>query len=485
MNLWLYLHFPRLQLDSLFTDQAELPLCIVKQHSVVQCNQRAAQQGIKPGMGLGSAAALCRDLQVHPYQKETETEKLKEIAHWLYLVTSDIALFPPQGLALKVTNMLTLYNDLEGYWQALQRHLDTLQLQYCYACAYSPLVARLLARTGLNQIDDNHAAIQQLLQRYPVSASELQHKTIEKLQRIGIHTLGDLLALPLSEVARRFDIELVNYIGRLSGHFRHPLELYYPPEQFMRHLDLLYELEHITWLEKPLHGLFIQLEAFLRLRDQLACELSLTLHQRDGGKQLIGFSSAQGDYLASQWQQLSQLTLESVRLNAPVTALTLQVSRIAEQQPEHQDLFNGPQGNISAAGLISLLQAKLGKQAVKGITLTDDPRPEKATLLNEPVLDKPMPRESISKTADQAKAAAMTNNTLYPARSPRPSLLLPEPEPLTEAVTLMQGPERLATGWWDTGEIIRDYFIARSETGRWLWLFRNRNKQWFIHGIFS
>ena len=33
--------------------------------------------------------------------------------------------------------------------------------------------------------------------------------------------------------------------------------------------------------------------------------------------------------------------------------------------------------------------------------------------------------------------------------------------------------------------MIRDYFIARTEQGRWLWVFRTPEQQWFIHGQFS
>ena len=67
----------------------------------------------------------------------------------------------------------------------------------------------------------------------------------------------------------------------------------------------------------------------------------------------------------------------------------------------------------------------------------------------------------------------------------RPSLMLPNPEPLTEKVNVMHGPERFVTGWWDGEEMTRDYFIARSDSGRWLWVFRNQEMQWFLHGLFS
>ncbi len=103
MTLWIYLHFPALQLDTVFAPAAEtepaVPVVIVdgRVHQVVQANELAFNQGITLGMGLGSAAALCAGLQVHPYDAEIEQRAVEEIAQWLYLVTSDIALYPPQG----------------------------------------------------------------------------------------------------------------------------------------------------------------------------------------------------------------------------------------------------------------------------------------------------------------------------------------------------------------------------------------------------
>ena len=61
----------------------------------------------------------------------------------------------------------------------------------------------------------------------------------------------------------------------------------------------------------------------------------------------------------------------------------------------------------------------------------------------------------------------------------RPSFILTTPEPLKDEVALLQGPERLMTGWWDGNDIIRDYFIARSQQGRWLWIFVTKTNSGF------
>jgi protein ImuB len=289
---------------------------------------------------------------------------------------------------------------------------------------------------------------------------------VEKLNRVGVRYLNDLLKLDIAEIARRFDIELVNYIGQLIGRFKHPVEFYYPPEAFTRYLEMLYEIENVQWLTKPLHTLFVQLEDFLKLRDQIAYELVLTLHQRDSqhDDQEVIFTSAQGDYLADKWQELSQLTLESIKLHSPIVAITLSARQVAQQQGQEHDLFDGPKGNTSPLELISKLQAKLGKESIRGVVQTPDPRPEVTTQLCPPLQTQPI---------------------TYKTKQIRPSLLLPSPIPLQERVTIIQGPERIATGWWDAREVIRDYFIATNGKGKILWVFRTPKKNWFIHGVFS
>jgi protein ImuB len=60
-------------------------------------------------------------------------------------------------------------------------------------------------------------------------------------------------------------------------------------------------------------------------------------------------------------------------------------------------------------------------------------------------------------------------------------------------LSLLAGPERIESGWWDEGEASgegitgdqrRDYFVARNPQGEWLWVFRDE-AGWFLHGGFA
>jgi protein ImuB len=158
------------------------------------------------------------------------------------------------------------------------------------------------------------------------------------------------------------------------------------------------------------------------------------------------------------------LKLENITLSAPVFAVRLNVINTYIRSPDKSDLFAGKQGRLSRLQLISLLQAKLGEQAIATPALTNDYRPER-----------------VIQTA-QLLAKPIQNFALYALR---PSFLLAAPQRLQEKVSIAYGPERIATGWWDATPITRDYFIARNQLGQWYWVFKTATGEWYLHGVFS
>jgi protein ImuB len=55
------------------------------------------------------------------------------------------------------------------------------------------------------------------------------------------------------------------------------------------------------------------------------------------------------------------------------------------------------------------------------------------------------------------------------------------------ALELEEGPERIESGWWDGRDVQRDYYVARTQAGTRLWVFRERAAEgrWFLHGVFG
>ncbi|MCQ8156624.1 DNA polymerase Y family protein, partial [Vibrio parahaemolyticus] len=74
--------------------------------------------------------------------------------------------------------------------------------------------------------------------------------TVDHLLPVGTPPLQGVRALPLQDNARRFAIDLVNYVGRLTCQFKHPVDFYHPTESFQLYLELLFEIEKVQFIEK-------------------------------------------------------------------------------------------------------------------------------------------------------------------------------------------------------------------------------------------
>jgi protein ImuB len=476
-SLWLYIHFPNLQLDALFREHEfreqnssehikDQPLIILdpQENKVLQLNKQALDVGIRVNMSLGSAAMLERDLQVLPYDRKVEQKKLQEVADSLYLLTSDITFFEPQGLLLRIHNMLNLYGGLSPYWKVIQSQLDGTKLHYHYATGHSPLAAKMLAQAAWDQVTDNSSKLKSRVKECTLQQTELEQKIIQKLLRVGIHSVRDLLNIPLADIAKRFNLDLVTYLGKLNGEFKHPVDFYHPTECFSRYLELPYEIDSTLLLQYPLQHILGELEQFLKVRDLLTQRLILTFHLRDQALLEVHIGSEQGEYLAQKWLNLSTLKLESIKLKGPVLAISLKTEGVQLNNPQKQDLFSRKNSAMSNFQLVSLLQAKLGEHAVLSLKLVDDYRPELANIYSSPLKKQVLPQL---------------------LQGLRPSFLLAQPERLKEQISIIHGPERLCTGWWDNQGITRDYFVARGVQGQWFWVYRTPGAHWFLHGVFS
>lgn len=473
--LWLYLWLPRLQLETQAPDD-ERPTAVVdeRDNAVVQLNEAAQKEGIALNMGLATAAALCRDVQLLPYQVALEDHRLEELAQGLYDLSGDISLDPPCGLWLGASRMVMYHNGFSNYCKSIEHFLHRQTLSFRMASGHSPLAAKLLIHTSDGMLEEDPKVLQRAIRAGRLTATGLPKHTREHLHRLGIKTLGELLDVPLNELSRRFDQTLVHYIGRLSGQLPHPLPFYQPPDYFRRYRELPHELESSDLLAPWIEHLLEEMEDFLQRRDQVVerIELSLLLRSRDPLPLTIG--AAQGESRAERWWPLVQLTLERHPLEAPVSGLVLTARTLLPRPGHHQDLLDHRQGSaLEPAQLVALLQARLGQERVRGLAVGEDFRPMHASIEQPPLV-----------RSTRASQSTEPNPPLPPAL--RPAFLLTEPEPYRQPLEIVQGPERITTGWWDGEPQVRDYYIARNANGQWCWAFREPNRAgWFLQGYFA
>jgi protein ImuB len=131
------------------------------------------------------------------------------------------------------------------------------------------------------------------------------------------------------------------------------------------------------------------------------------------------------------------------------------------------------------AQLAERLAARIGNQFVHSVTTVAEHRPQRAWRL-----------QGFPDSQGAAHLFSLRRNLCRPLwMLPEPALLPAEQGyPLHQGrLTLLEGPERLETGWWDDDGIARDYYTAMNPQGLRLWVFRNRKRtaNWYLHGIFG
>ena len=343
-----------------------------------------------------------------------------------------------------------------------------------------------------------------------VAALRLSPGTMALLQELGLSHIGPLLPLPREALAERFPSELLLRIDQALGKV---------PELFTAHRPPPLWEAKLAW-----EGSVTNAEPLVAAWHHLLPRLLTPLCQRGRGiARLLAEQSGESHTLrrfvvgllrptldADHLLGLLQLRLETERLREPIVGTRLVVLEEAPLTVQQQVLFADvapPVESQAWATLVERLSGRLGHEAVVRVRARADHQPERAWQAvpwmqsretNGPAKASPLRKKSASRKAAAAESA--------PSHAlPRPTLLLPRPQPIRvfavapqghphrfesggreQQVVESWGPERLETGWWRGPSLRRDYFRVLIADGRRCWLFRElRTGRWFLHGWFD
>ncbi len=474
--LWLALYFPQLPLERVALGLPQGTLLAVSQRSggrdlIARCNRAAEERGVRPGMALQAALALCDNLRVRARDPRAEQRVLRGLARWAYQFSDHIC-FEPSLLLLEIGASLRLFGGLEALLQRVREQADALGHQRQWAVAPTPMAAALLARSvpGSRVLEaaELPAAVA------PIALSRLTRQaTARKLVAdLGLRSLGECLALPRPELARRSGPQLLLLFDRLLGQVPDPRRPWRVPERFEQTLELPGAVARRDALVFPARRLIVALCGYLRGRGAGTQRLLWSLGHRETAPTRFEQGLLRPSRDPEHILALLRERMERVSLPEPVTLMQLRVEDCPPFEERSGELL--PDTAPSPDGrLLERLRSRLGEKRVQGLRALPDHRPERAWQLCEP---------------GQAGAACGS-------LPPGPPWLLHRPHPLSEErghpqyggpLSLESLPQRIESGWWDGFEVARDYYLALSPAGERLWVYRDRcSGGWFLHGVFT
>ncbi|WP_317932098.1 DNA polymerase Y family protein [Halioxenophilus sp. WMMB6] len=563
--LWLALRLPLLPLD-VFKREATTPaaeacgliasgtpsLPLLVYHApkgskqVLLCNDTSEAVGVRQGMSLVTAEALLqvyseeqadnsaspaprRHYRCYPRDVSREWVALQQLAGDCYDFTPHVSLHnAPElgssnqprnrqaGLLLEISGSLKLFKGLENLCQQL---LSRLAGRHCFVqpgLGLSPESAWLLANTR-QSINSQYSSQDYVAQLAAIELNKLDRfdDSFSQLQQMGLSTLGEVLAMPMVELGRRFGEAFIGYLYALLGQQNHALMRRPEAAEFRRRVQLNFPVTNLQQLQPVVSTLLQQLADFLR-REQQQCEaIEWLLLSATGQRQAIPIvcQPVHGDW--QLLQQLTQIHFEHLALAFEVDSVELYLSQHSPFTHETGDLFAAdPELALDRAEvqrrwqlLLTRLHNRLGNNSTLELQQLPEHWPEQlnhwqaSQIQSQSNARNGAPAQVAEAPAHYHLTATEPGHT-GAALAPRPSWLIDPPVALSERnhrlfwhgpLTLLLGPERLQGRWWlaspadASGQAqCRDYFIAEQDDYRRLWIFHDHQaKGWFLQGVFG
>ena len=485
-RLWLCIYLPNLPLEACQSCAEALAIVEEQQgiHRVVQVDASAAVAGIMPGQSANAALALLPTLQLEERSLVREQQVLELLATWLERFSSFVSLADKNVLLLEIAGSLRLFGGLPSLRQEISKGLKAQGFSAAMAIAPTPLAATWLARAGRRTCIRVEENLGPALRKLPLACLRWPAGQRESLTGMGISTIGDCLRLPREGFARRFGAERLLELDRALGHLPDPRDSWRAPERFCADYEMTEEQSDRELLLHICDELLLSHEQFLLARQLGTQRVCFSFFHLKSAATELHLGSATADRSALHWSDLLKIRSEQLRLPEPVIAVRLRSGLSQALQAETARLcFTNNAGKqkrrYSIAQLAERLVARIGDHSVNALSMVAEHRPEYAWNTQSPL-------------SDWSASTLATRDGIQ-----RPLWMLPEPAllpvdsgyPLHRGcrLTLLDGPERLETGWWDEQGISRDYYTAVNASGIRLWVFRNRQRtpDWYLHGIFG
>ncbi len=464
-------------------------------------------------MSAAEARALCVNLHCIDEDVAGDERTLDALGRWLIRFTpvvsrgwedTDVdAGALPAVLFLDLTGCERLFGGIDVLVEHVKSALAQFSIPAQMALAPTPGAAWAFALTGGHTpVIIDAASLLTALPSLPVESLRVDETILESLHHLGLHHVGDVLALPREQLPSRFGPALLKRLDQLTGDRVEPLTRLVsdPPIAARMEFDAPVEaLEDIWRIFEKLLGLVV---ADLTRQNHGVRQLRLIFKpDRGWGLPTVVRTIALTRPHRDRATLLNLIRCETERVDCEHGFVRFQLDvplhePVAEAQTQLFDQ-QAVEEEIELDRLLQRLRARLGEIAVIQPQRVESYLPERAW---KPAVDDVVVNDALIMTLPLP---------------PRPLTLFPTPieirvvcEPSDDCTgpprqftwrgnvhRLMHsvGPERIAGEWWRGHRHTRDYYDVEDEGGRRFWLFRvlhPRDEErvvarWFLHGRFD
>lgn len=452
-------------------------------------NPAAAALGLARGMALADARAICPGLVTRPADLPAETAFLTALIRWAGRYSPLVGRDGAEGLVADIAGVAHLFGGEAALIADARARLARAGVTVRAGLADTRGAAHALARaatagdSGIAPPGTTAAALRDL----PLGLLRIDHDTVTALARLGLRTVGELMAQPRAPLTRRFGPAPFLRLDQALGAVPEPLAADPLPPHYGIRLSLPEPIGRVQDVAAGLDRLLGPLCARLAAAQAGARRLRFELRRTDGSQAVVEIGLARPMRDPARIAPLFARGIEGVEAGFGIDRLRLQATVVEPLAPQQ---LGAPRAAAedALADLITRLGNRLGFDRIRRFHPADSHIPERS-FQTLPVA-----------YSDPAGP--------WPAGPDRPLLIFP-PEPVFDAgpagsrpparfrwrrvrfdTARATGPERLAPEWWFDDPAwrqgLRDYWKVETRQGRRLWLFFTpQAPAWQVQGEFA
>lgn len=465
---------------------------------------RARALALSPGQKAADALALVPDLVTADHDPAADRAALEALSDWCVRFSPAVAIDGQDGLFLDITGTDHLWGGEAAMLVDLKARLARWGVPARAAIADTAGAAWALARFA-NPGDDalviappgqQRAAIEGL----PVAALRLEDAAEAQLPRLGLHRVGQLLALPRAQLAKRFGLATTLRLDQALGQAAEALTFRRPATPWFDRLAFFEPISAPEDLARVAGDALALICARLEAEGRGAKRFEVVFHRLDGQAFPVRAGLARIGRDARRLTKLIVPKLDRVDPGFGIEVVTVHAAAVEPLAAAQERLDDDADATLdeTLAPLIDRLVNRLGENRVWRADPYQSHVPERSVVRVAP-LDPP---GAVGWDPDR----------------PRPVRLFKRPEAITalakvpddppiqftwrgrsHRVRRAEGPERIGQEWWragvgetDTGPgRIRDYYRVEDDAGGRFWIFRQGlfggedAPKWWIHGLFG
>ncbi|AMR33607.1 nucleotidyltransferase [Mucilaginibacter sp. PAMC 26640] len=459
---------------------------------IVAANLKAMEEGVVIGMPVADAKAIISDLQVFDEKPGRAAKLLKGLGEWCTRYTPIIATDLPDGLMLDVSGCTHLWGSERDYLKEIVNRLRSKGYDVRAAMADTAGAAWAIARYGkvtpIIKTGEHAAALLSL----PPIALRLEPVVLQRLQKLGLNTIGNFINMPRSVLRRRFGEHFLLRLAQALGQADEVLQPLHIIPPYQERLPCMEPIRTVVGIEIAITRL---LEALCKRLHQEGKGIRVAVlkgYRIDGKLEQVQIGTNRATYNINHLFKLLGLKIASIEPALGIELFVLEATKVEDVSLVQEAMWAGKPG-LDDVGVIELLDRLAGK-------------------VGADTIHRYLPDEHYWPERSIKKAVSLEDKPAINWRSdkPRPVRLLPRPEAIEVAAPIpdyppivfiyknqrhhikrADGPERIEREWWLEGGQHRDYYNVEDQDGQRYWLFRlghyqpDGSNQWFIHGFFA